>query len=275
MSRDYVHWFQRLRSFDVHELELGCNGLHGWRATLDRPLTGVQELKSLLSEEEVERAERFHFERDRKRFFAARGLLRIILGCQLGVDPRTVRFRYAASGKPEVAELADQGKLCFSMSQSHGLALYVIGWNLKVGIDVEKIRPLNEAVLIARRFFSTSEAAEIQELPESKRMLGFFSCWTRKEAYLKATGEGLSRPLDEIIVSLVPGERAELKSVTGSQKESSRWSLINLTPAPGFVGALCAESEESRPSEDFAVARDDPATWVGPKGERLKSAGTR
>jgi 4'-phosphopantetheinyl transferase len=217
MSRDYFDLIQRLRSFDVHELELGCDDLHGWRTTSDQPLSSVQELKSLISRDEVERAERFHFERDRTRFLARRGLLRIILGYQLGVDPHTVRH-------------------------SHGLALYVIGWNRNVGIDVEKIRPLHEAEPIARRFFSTSEVTAIQELPESQKMLGFFNCWTRKEAYLKATGDGLSRPLDEIIVSLVPGETAKLMSVAGDQKEPSRWSLIDLTPAPGYVAAVCVEA---------------------------------
>jgi 4'-phosphopantetheinyl transferase len=242
MSRDHLDWFQRLGSFDVQELELGCDDLHGWRTTLNQPLASVQELKSLLSREEVERAERFHFEHDRARFLARRGLLRIILGYQLGVDPDTVQFHYAPSGKPEVAEISDKGKLCFSMSHSHGLNLYVIGWNRNVGIDVERIRPLNKAVPIARRFFSTTEATAIQELPESLKMLGFFNCWTRKEAYLKATGDGLSRPLDEIIVSLVPEETARLISVAGDQKEPSRWSLIDLTPAPGYVAAVCVEA---------------------------------
>ena len=242
MSRDSLDWFRRLRSFDVHELEVGCDDLHGWQTTLDQPLSRVQELKLLLSREEVERAERLHFERDRTRFLARRGLLRIILGYHLGVDPHTVQFRYAARGKPEVAEISDKGKLSFSMSHSHGLALYVIGWNRNVGIDVEKIRPLHEAEPIARRFFSTSEVTAIQELPESQKMLGFFNCWTRKEAYLKATGDGLSRPLDEIIVSLAPGERAQLMSVAGDRKEPSRWSLIDVTPAPGYVAAVCVEA---------------------------------
>ena len=242
MSRDHLDWFQRLRSFDVQELELGCDDLHGWQTTLDQPLASVQELKSLLSRDEVKRAGRFHFERDRTRFLVRRGLLRIILGYHLEVDPHTVQFRYAASGKPEVAQMSDKGKLDFSISQSHGLALFIIGWNRNVGIDVEKIRPLNEAQPIARRFFSITEATAIQELPESLRMLGFFNCWTRKEAYLKATGDGLSRPLDEIIVSLVPGEAARLISVAGDQREPSRWSLIDLTAAPGYVAAVCVEA---------------------------------
>ncbi|MBW2580370.1 MAG: 4'-phosphopantetheinyl transferase superfamily protein [Deltaproteobacteria bacterium] len=255
MSRDYLDWFQRLRSFDVHELELGCDDLHGWRTTSDQPLLSVQELKSLISRDEVERAERFHFERDRTRFLARRGLLRIILGYQLGVDPHTVRFRYPASGKPEVAAISDKGKLCFSMSHSHGLALYVIGWNRNVGIDVEKIRPLHEVEPIARRFFSTSEATAIQKLPESQKMLGFFNCWTRKEAYLKATGDGLSRPLDEIIASLVPGETAKLMSVAGDKEEPSRWSLIDLTPAPGYVAAVCVEAPGVIRNYECAVGR--------------------
>jgi 4'-phosphopantetheinyl transferase len=244
MSRDYLGWFQKLCSFDVHELKLDLDDIHGWRTNLDQPLSSVQELKSILSTDEIERAERFHFERDRTRFLVRRGLLRIILGYQLGVEPHTVRFRYPPSGKPEVAEISDKAKLCFSVSHSHALALYVIGWNRNVGIDVEKIRPLNEAEPIAQRFFSTSEATAIQKLPESKRMLGFFNCWTRKEAYLKATGLGLSRPLNEIIVSLVPGEMARLVSVPCDQKEPSRWSLIDLTPASGYVAAICVESSD-------------------------------
>lgn len=257
MSRDYLDWFQRLCSFHVHELDLGRDDLHVWRTTLDQPLSSVQELKSLLSTDEVERAERFHFERDRTRFLARRGLLRIILGYQLGVEPDTVRFCYSASGKPETAEISDKGKLCFSVSHSYGLAVYVIGWNRNVGIDVEKIRPLNEAEPIARSFFSTSEAAAIQELPESQRIQGFFNCWTRKEAYLKATGDGLSRPLDEITVSLVPGETAELMSVTGDQKEPSRWSLIELTPALGYVAAVCVKAPGDNSSSGSDISDSD------------------
>ena len=230
-----------LQQFGLRELELGQNGFRAWCGPLDQPNSRLRQFKQTLSSDEQERADRYPIELGKNRFIVRRGLIRTIIGCNLGIEPAAVQFHHPPGGKPFIEHRSDKGKLLFSISHSDGLALYAIAWNREIGADLERVRLLDEAEVIAQRFFSTNEVEAIQKLPQGQRIQGFFNCWTRKEAYLKATGLGLSRPLNEIIVSLVPGEMARLVSVAGDQKEPSRWSLIDLTPAPGYVAAICVE----------------------------------
>jgi 4'-phosphopantetheinyl transferase len=124
--------------------------------------------------------------------------------------------------------------------------LYGVTCAREMGVDLEQLRPLADAETIAHRFFSASESATLRQLPESQKIDGFFNCWTRKEAWLKAVGDGLSRPLSDLDVSLVPGEPARILSVRGDPEEAACWSLHALTPFPGAVGALCVEAGEDR-----------------------------
>jgi 4'-phosphopantetheinyl transferase len=162
-------------------------------------------------------------------------MLRRLLGGFLGLEPERVELRYGPHGKPCVEGLR------FNLAHSHELALYAFSRGRELGVDLERIRPLRDAAAIAERYFSAEENAVLRSLPEIQRHEAFFRCWTRKEAYLKALGDGLARPLDSFDVTLAPGEPARLLRVQGAPDEAARWSLLHLDPAPGFVGALAAE----------------------------------
>jgi 4'-phosphopantetheinyl transferase len=222
---------------------IGLEGadVHVWTACLDDLSEAA--LRAPLPADERARAGRFHFERDQRRFVAGRGLLRVLLGRYLEADPASLRFGYGPQGKPFLEEYGD---LRFNVSHSGGLALLAFTHGREVGVDVERERPLPEWKDIAGRYFSAWEATELGRLPADERGAAFFRCWTRKEAFIKATGEGLSRPLDAFCVSLAPGEPARLRRVVGEPEAVRRFRLEDLRPAPGFAGALAVEGESRR-----------------------------
>ena len=217
---------------------LGKDEVHVWRAALDAKASDVQRLQQVLSEDEQARAGRFYFQKDREHFIIARGLLRAILGRYLKLDPSQLQFRYTPHGKPFLDIETDRDELRFNVSHSHGIALYAITLKKELGVDVEWIRPDFANEQIAEHFFSHREVAALRALPASKQTEAFFNCWTRKEAYIKARGEGLSLPLDQFNVSLSPGEPARLLSTDGDPQEALRWSLQSLFPGSGYVAAL-------------------------------------
>jgi 4'-phosphopantetheinyl transferase len=214
--------------------------VHVWRARLDSANPCVGKLGSFLSEEEQTRAARFHFRRDQDRFVITRGLLRVILDRYLGVGPAQLEFCYNAYGKPSLAPRCENEMLRFSVSHSRDLVIYAIACGRQVGVDVEYMHAdiANEGV--AAQFFSPAEVAALRSLPPAARVQGFYNCWTRKEAYVKAKGLGLSLPLDQFDVSLAPGEPARLLGVQGDSQGASRWSMRELTPSPGYAGAVVA-----------------------------------
>ncbi len=222
-------------------LALSSNDIHVWRASLDQQPSRFNLLAQTLSADEKIRAERFYFEQDRKRFIVGRGLLRNILGRYLGIEPGQLRFCYGPGGKPALAETHSDSTLRFNLSHSQGLALYAISRVREIGIDLEHIRPICEAEQIAERFFSDREKAVFRALPSSQKQAAFFNCWTRKEAYLKAIGDGLALPLEQLDVSLSPGEPARLLNIKGDRCAATHWSLQELSPAPGYVAALAVE----------------------------------
>lgn len=228
-------------SFPPADLALSNNDVHVWRVSLDQPASRLQQLAQTLSADERTRAERFYFEKDRNHFIVGRGLLRTILGRYLDIEPGRLQFCYGARGKPALAETPGGSMLNFNLSHSQGLALYAVTCNREIGVDLECIRPMLEAEQIVLRFFSARENAVFRALPQSQKHEAFFHCWTRKEAYLKAIGLGLAQPLNQIEVSLAPGEPAKLLSIEGAPQESSRWSLLDLKPASGYVAALAVE----------------------------------
>ncbi|HEY7414459.1 MAG TPA: 4'-phosphopantetheinyl transferase superfamily protein [Ktedonobacteraceae bacterium] len=215
--------------------------VHVWLAELEQPARTVQQLASVLSEDESLRARRFYFERDRRRFIVARGVLRRILGWYLDLPPALLQFTYGPRGKPSLLAASGGERLRFNVSHSHELALYAVTRDRELGVDIEFMRPLDDAENIARHFFSASEQATLRSLPASLKHQAFYNCWTRKEAYIKATGEGLSQPLDEFDVSLAPGEPAKLLSVVGKPDEVRRWSFEALQPPAGYAAALAVE----------------------------------
>jgi 4'-phosphopantetheinyl transferase len=228
--------------FPRPQVNLPGSDVHVWLVSLDRPY--VSQLAQTLSEEELARADRFHFHRDRERFIACRGVLRTILSRYSRVEPCRLRICYGPYGKPYLEEEVEKDKLQFNLSHSHGLALYAFTRGRKIGVDLEYIRRMPDFGQIADRFFSQNENSALNALPESQRQEAFFNCWTRKEAYIKAIGNGLMHPLNSFDVSLVPGEPARLLNVEGDPEEASRWVLKSLNPAPGYIAALAVAGHD-------------------------------
>jgi len=194
--------------------------------------------------DERARAERIYFEQDRVRFIISRGLLRTILGYYLATEPSDLQFCYGSHGKPFLAETFRGSRIQFNLSHAQGLVLYSFTLDREVGIDLEYIKPIAEASQIVHRFFSEQEIAAFHTLTVNEKSESFFKYWTCKEAYLKACGEGLTHPLNQIEVSLVPGEPATLLSINGDVREASRWFLQELQPATGVVASLVVEGSE-------------------------------
>jgi 4'-phosphopantetheinyl transferase len=225
-------------------LKLSSNDVHVWRAALDQPLARVQELAGILSDDERMRAVRFHFKRDGRRFIASHGILRSILGRYLNVEPRQLRFRYGPHGKPYLKEGFSDSDLRFNLAHSNDLALYAVAMAKEVGVDLERINREIEYEQVAKRFFSPIERETLQTQPVELRPDSFFVVWTRKEAYVKAKGEGLSLPLGSFDVSLAPEEPAELLRVRNNPQEAPRWSLQDLNPGGDYKAALAVEGHE-------------------------------
>lgn len=223
--------------------------MHIWRGSLDTTPSCLQRLAETLSPDEKIRAERFHFERDRKRFTAARGILRNILSHYINIEPQQVEFVYSSRGKPLLAPTCnDDRNLQFNLSHSQDLAVYAITCDRAIGIDIEYIRSTPDAEQIVNRFFSENEKSAFSKLPPHQKQIAFFHGWTQKEAFLKATGDGLAGHIDQIEVSLTPGESAKLLSIPGDKQPSKSWLLHDFKPAPDFVAAAAIKGV------DFAIA---------------------
>ena len=220
--------------------------VHVWRVSLEQPPRSLERLLATLSLDEKERAERFHFDRDRNRFIAARGTLRSILGGYLSREPAEIRFCYGEHGKPFLEREIAGDKLRFNVSHSHELALFAVTEGRDLGVDLEWIRPDVAEEGIAERFFSADEVRVLRGLPAEIQGEAFFNCWTRKEAYIKAIGEGLSMPLSRFVVSLAPGEAPCLLSANGSadHSEVTRWTFRELSPGTGYKAAVVAEGRD-------------------------------
>lgn len=218
--------------------------VHVWIAPLDGAGARRDALEAVLSPDEAARAARFRFEEDRRRFVAARGTLRSILGRYLGCAAAEVRFEYGPFGKPLLAAPGEPQPLHFNLSHAGELALLAVARGRRVGIDVEQIRPLRDLEALVERFFAAYERATIGALAPELRQEAFFTCWTRKEAYIKARGEGLTFPLHAFDVTILPSDPAGLRSVSGDAAEASRWSLREIRPRTGYVAALAVEGQD-------------------------------
>ena len=227
--------------FGAAKFELAADDIHCWRASLDCNQFVLAKLEGTLSTDERARADRFVFETDRNHFIAARGILRELLGAYLKQHPARLEFSYGPQGKPALDSEKLKSPLRFNLSHSHGLAVYAFACGHELGIDVEKIVPTSAGAEIAERFFSTRELAELHTMPRERRDEGFFLCWTRKEAYIKARGGGLQIPLHSFHVSLTPGQPAELCS-----EDSPSWTLRSLQPRAGYAAAIVGEGKNWR-----------------------------
>jgi len=227
-------------SLPPSSFSLSPGDLHVWRFPLDLPSSSFQSLASSLLPEEMARAGRFVFASDHDHFIAARGALRLLLGNYLRIPPAGVSLLKGPHGKPFLpppsARGADSLDLRFNLSHSHGLALCAFALGSELGVDLEKFRPDFASAEVAARFFSPAEREELLSLSPDLHTQGFFNCWTRKEAYVKARGQGLHIPLHSFDVSLSPGQPPLLRS-----SDSARWSLLSFSPARDYSAALVAE----------------------------------
>ena len=229
--------------FPPKSLTLVRNSLHIWRVNLDLSTDLLTDLAVNLSLDERQRADRFYFELDKKRFIACRGLLRFILSRYLDLQPHQLEFAYSVQGKPELKNTNIEGRLCFNVSHSQGLAVYAIALNRSVGIDLEYFRHIPDVQQLAERFFSPSESAIIKDLPKPQQQELFFRFWTIKEAYLKATGEGLAG-LGSIAVSFTPKNSINLHNTKNNILLNTHWFCTEFKPESEYTGALVVEQKD-------------------------------
>jgi 4'-phosphopantetheinyl transferase len=253
-----------------YPFELSGRDIHVWALRIQPSSDLAAQFEPVLSADELERAARYRFDHLRQFFTIARGTLRHLLGRYLGVAPHRIRFNYAWRGKPT---LASPDGIEFNLSHSGDLAVFALAVGCPLGIDVEFMRPRAEMVDLASRFFSPEETSELMSLPANQHELAFFSCWTLKEAYIKAIGYGLYAPLDGFRVSIQPNQPARLISVANEPDEARKWSLHSLELAPGYAAALAYRDRERRvlevPMIDAAeFLRIQPDHFATPRNRR-------
>lgn len=216
-------------------LEAGL--VHVWAFELDRPAPVRNRLRDLLAPDELRSVARIRLRRPRRRRLVCRGRTRELLGRHLRTPPAALSFRRGPHGKPSLVPPWSASDLRFNVSRSGGLALLAVVRGVDVGVDVERVRPLPDLEPVASRFFSPGEARRLRRLPPSLRLDAFYRAWTRKEAFLKARGEGLTRSLAGFEVTVEPGRAPRILRIDGPD-EPDRWILLHLAPAPGYVGAV-------------------------------------
>ncbi len=222
----------------VSKLSLHSDEVHIWHASVDVSERCLEHFERVLSHDEVKRANRFHFECDRRRFIVAHGLLRYFLSCYCFSTPYKHSFDYNYYGKPG---LSGNTQLHFNMSHSGKYVLYGFTRGREIGVDIEHVRKTENLELIINSYFSSREIYEFSKLSKQFRNKAFFSCWTRKEAYIKAQGKGLSLPLNQFSISFIPDEPVELLETQHNVKEKSRWSLTEIAVNAEYAAAVAVE----------------------------------
>ncbi len=224
-----------------YNLQLGAHEVHVWRASIEASELVIQYLERLLSKDEATKAMHFRFEKDRKHWIVAHGILRILISRYVNKDPSQLRFGFNAYGKPFLTFPSLSPTLHFNLSHSEGLALYAFSYSRQIGIDVEYKRTDIDYDSLANVSFSPDEQSRLHSLPDTMKRDAFFNCWTRKEAYVKAKGKGLSIPTNQFDVTFMPGEPASLLRSREDPQEITCWSLQELTLGTDFAGALAVE----------------------------------
>ncbi len=227
--------------------ELLVGRIDVWRLSLDaarleEALSSLSETRGgVLAPDELARASRFHFDRDRVRYVRCRTALRLLLARYLDIAPPHIRFTYTSSGKPELAADQNLRQLRFNVSHSDNMALIAVGVQNALGVDIERVRPDVKAAELSERFFSSSERAALRSLPETLRVAAFYACWARKEAFLKAIGEGLGFPLEDFSVSVHPEKQPRIEEIKGDTNAGQHWTLLDVDAAPHFRSAVAIE----------------------------------
>lgn len=229
--------------YTPEQIVLSSEKVHLWKMRLNRTAAEIQLLQQNLAPDELARGKRFFYERDRRRFTAARGQLRAILGRHLGIRPSELTFSYGAGGKPFFEHSTSVASVKFNLSHSGEVALLAVTLDREIGVDLEQIHFLYDAETIAEHFFSPTENATLLATPREERLEAFFRCWTLKEAYVKATGDGLSRPTRSFDVAFGSSVPVRLLKIDGDSQEALRWSLIDLVPECRYVGGLAVEGD--------------------------------
>jgi len=238
---------------------LRSNEVHLW--TLTPGSTDIAEYTSVLSAAEVERARSFRFPALFERFVSDHARLRLLLAAYLEADPQTLEFIENAQGKPRLS--TPDCRLHFNMSHTRGVTMIAVCLDAELGVDVEALRPVEDRDSIAFHYFSPIENDVLQREAEAERDAAFLRCWTRKEAYIKARGEGLSLPLDKFAVTLAGKDRAALVHCAWDEQEPHRWMLEHLQPLAGYVGALAIEQGRWSLLHFTWPSSNQPATVFG------------
>lgn len=228
------------------ELILGDRDIHVFAMPLDIGPDALEVCAEFLSPSERERAARFKFDPHRNRFIAGRGWMRWILGRYLGVAPGRIEFEYSSRGKPSLRRDVTTDNLHFNLSHSADLAALAVTRLGEIGVDVECIRSVNRVDDLVARFFSARETELFLRLAETEKPAAFFNLWTRKEAWLKATGEGITGPLSEVEVSFLAGDPARLMALHGDAEKAREWILLEFAPREDFVGAVAVRANGIR-----------------------------
>lgn len=221
--------------------ELSRRNIHVWTLPTDAPDKVVEMFNRVLAPDETDRAARFRFDHLRESFTITRGALRYLLGSYLNVDPSSIRFTYGSKGKPALPSATD---VRFNVTHSGRLAVIALASGTQIGVDAEQIRPLPEMQQIANRFFCAEEASDIMSLSKTQGERAFFCCWTRKEAYIKAVGEGLRTPLNAFRVSVHPNSTPRLIHIENDSVAAQGWMLHDLHLAADYAAALAYRDRE-------------------------------
>ena len=229
---------------------LANNQVHIWRTSLDFSTAKVNQLATFLSIDELARANRFHFPEHKKRFIAARGILRQLLGNYMQTSPNKLKFEYGDQGKPRLATSMGNSSLQFNISHSQNYALYGFTYHDPIGVDLEYLREMKDAVKVAKRFFSPREYRMIANLPSEQQQRVFFKLWTAKEAYLKAIGTGLAE-LASIEVSLDRTETPRLLAIEGKIVEAANWTMHFCIPASSYVAVVVVSAQITKQQISF------------------------
>lgn len=223
---------------------LKVDEVHVWAASLDQPVASERALESLLSLQELNRAERFRSDRDRRRYVIAHGILRRVLASYRQADPKALRFTIGKNGKPALSDESGATALRFNLSHTEDVALIALTLGREIGVDVERVRPISELDSIVESYFTSRERDTLRTMESTARPAAFYRCWTRKESYVKATGGDLSVALSGFDTMLSSGP-ADLPALDAPQ-ESAGWNLYELLPADGYVGAVAINGPVAR-----------------------------
>ncbi len=224
----------------IYKLE--PNQVDIWRVWLDHEESWMWEV---LSAEEQARAKRFKFPRHRRRSIVARASLRHLLGQYLSIDPLDITLLTTQHGKPYIEQLYGTHELMFNVTHSHECALIAFTLDRLVGVDIEHYRTVSDIENIAKQFFAAGEVAKLRTVAEANKQATFLKCWTRKEAFIKAIGEGLSHPLHQFEVTFLPTEAPRLLYDQSDPKAADDWQLFDLTPDEAYIGALIVAAQQS------------------------------